>query len=558
MSGKNLKSRKELKNESDLNKLTINSLKVHLKSLEASGFNVRYDEVKREALEKDNDEDAKNFLIEKILEVQKTLPQGWGTPVKKNLVFEETVDEEEQKEKRPNVAEPTVEEEETPAHAPAPKTKPPPSPRAKAKSPPSSPRAKKINVPKNLKEMIDSMPKKFSATMAEKRLEEKTLVEFGVNEEIANDISTCLDLNCIAQKLDIKGRTTCKKDALVEKIVDALESPSTPKTKPKPKTATSPKASSKPATSPKAAPKAASKPESKAESKASKSSKDEQYDRERLKGMELEELLTMLREYEFNDVSNIKDQQQAADVLLQFNKNQEKCSDPDYNCSDDKVCNLVGEKDGVCVDKGLPIVRNSSWLNYNGKHIVGNKNAIDALSKILNVQDMSKKVLFTKVEGKNELNARGIALAKARKLIGSDNFDISDFRRLPDDELEYIGNAGREFLDVPFKKKPQENDEVDEIAQLLESANINDGDVVVEEDSADVLAGLMENMDVNDPISEKKEEKFETVNEASQQEEIDAGKVEKMLKNIASGKKTDLADLDEVQQKVLKCLGLIA
>ena len=122
-------------------------------------------------------------------------------------------------------------------------------------------------------------------------------------------------------------------------------------------------------------------------------------------------------------------------------------------------------------------------------------------------------------------------------------------------------------MDVPFERKLQENEEIDEVTDLLGNLTVDGTNVVEPEDEAEaeVLSRLMEEDAEINERSERKEEKrteetgtFNTVNDVSKQEEINVEQVESMLKNIVSGKKSDITDLDEVQQKVLKCLGLIA
>jgi len=99
----------------------------------------------------------------------------------------------------------------------------------------------------------------------------------------------------------------------------------------------------------------------------------------------IDELQGILEKNGIADASGVKTVQQGADLVCQLSQNNEQCdASNDYECSDGLVCD-INTKPGVCVDKG--VASNSvDWLEYNGKQIVGNKDAIKALRKELGVK----------------------------------------------------------------------------------------------------------------------------------------------------------------------------
>ena len=263
------------------------------------------------------------------------------------------------------------------------------------------------------------------------------------------------------------------------------------------------------------------------------------------------------------------------------------CNDPEYACDNEKVCSLVGDNQGVCVDPELVVARNKShWINHNGKYIVGNKSAIETLSGILGIKVPGKKEFM--LSG-NELNERG---NKLNKLVGKFKRvrgDNKDLMSLPEDSLGYIQNIKAEFKDIPFhRSKLPENTVVEEKEVDLDDLLQAEGEVVEEDVQLDDLLGgavdgeeikqepVIGELDISQrtqveepepdvrtqPRQESEEEVKEEVKqertERADQEHVDEAQVVNLLSNISSGNKTDIKELDEVQQKILKCLGLVS
>jgi hypothetical protein len=112
------------------------------------------------------------------------------------------------------------------------------------------------------------------------------------------------------------------------------------------------------------------------------------FSREELLEKRLSELRKLLK-LKGIDGSDLEDTEQAADVYCQFNKFEESCSEENgYKCGDDRICN-VSVKPGVCED---PLIGNkeASKIEYKGRTIVGNKEAIKALRKKLGLKSVSK------------------------------------------------------------------------------------------------------------------------------------------------------------------------
>ena len=218
-------------------------------------------------------------------------------------------------------------------------------------------------------------------------------------------------------------------------------------------------------------------------------------------------------------------------------------------------------------------------INYNGKYIVGEKGAIQTLMGLLDIKVPANKEF---IEGKG-LNQRGKKLQTLKKKFNRGNGDYDDFKSLPEDSLEYVAGIRSSFTDVPLRRKLKDQDVVEENVNLDDLIEGQDGTEIIEEVNLDDIIEVNEGtpiqvqQSVTEPrvsrsdkeevgeldisqaeeVPEQDEVKTQPVEQVDQ-EHVDSDEVLRVLSNIQSGNKNDLGQIDEVQQKILKCLGLIS
>ncbi len=183
------------------------------------------------------------------------------------------------------------------------------------------------------------------------------------------------DLVSIAKPLNINRYTTMNKGELIAAIIAAEKDGSQPKSKSKSK-------------SPSKKVEEVVQSKSKSKSKDSSSSKKDcgEYNYEELLEKSLKKLQSLLKKQGV-DASSVESKEHAADLYCNLKQNDNKTCDADnkYKCGDGLICD-VSTNPGVCVDKESAF-KQAARLQYHGREIIGNKEAIDKLRIKLGIEN---------------------------------------------------------------------------------------------------------------------------------------------------------------------------
>lgn len=420
-------------------------------------------------------------------------------------------------------------------------------------------------------------------------------------QEIMNDY-TEVDKDELIKKImkaeKLLGQPKVSKPSIESDDSEPIKVKSKPASKASPKPTLSKDVSSK-ASPPKASPpKASPKPTS---SKA-KSPNCGKYDYEDLMSKKLGDLQTILAKKGVEDSSLISSKKDAVDLVCQIGKNKEFC-DSDFACSDDKVCN-VSTSPGICVDPDF-VKKSASVLEYKGKQIIGSAEAIKNLKKKLGIKEKCNedndfycssgkvcdiesnkcikedkvdssyktfdyngvkivgskdaiKLFKQKVQDPDFNKARKKLVKKAMKISSQDS---SNFAGMTKEKLEKFieGYAIQE----KEKEEPEIEDEevVEEVEEIIPKKKKKK--IIEEEEDSENSAPESD----EEVVNPKKKKKAESVDdsedeesvkkERARQEKINIKDVQEALVEVVSGKKKQIEQFSEVQEMVLKCLGLV-
>lgn len=385
--------------------------------------------------------------------------------------------------------------------------------------------------------------------------------------------------------------TSVEKDELIKKIMEAEKLLGQPKvSKPSIESDDSEpiaKVKSKPASVKSKSPK---KDVSSKTSPKAKSPNCGKYDYEDLMSKKLGDLQSILAKKGVEDSSLISSKKDAVDLVCQIGKNKEFC-DSDFACSDDKVCN-VSTSPGICVDPDF-VKKSASVLEYNGKQIIGSAEAIKNLRKKLGIKEKCSedndfycssgkvcdiesnkcikedkvnesyktfdyngvkivgskdaiKLFKQKVQDPDFNKARKKLVKKAMKISSQDS---SNFAGMTKEKLE-------KFIEgYTVQEKEPEIEEEEEVVEEVEEKVPKKKKKIIEMEEEDEI------------IAPKKKKKAESVEdsedeesvkkERARQEKINIKDVQEALVEVVSGKKKQIEQFSEVQEMVLKCLGLV-
>ena len=126
-----------------------------------------------------------------------------------------------------------------------------------------------------------------------------------------------------------------------------------------------------------------SQPEKAQTEKADQSSECGDMSYDELINKRMSELKKILEMKGIKDSSNLNTKEKAADLICQAKKGKLCSLENNFSCSKGRVCDMTTNP-GICVDKGIAS-KEQDWIEYQGKQIIGNKNAISNLRKYLNL-----------------------------------------------------------------------------------------------------------------------------------------------------------------------------
>lgn len=201
----------------------------------------------------------------------------------------------------------------------------------------------------------------------------------------------------------------------------------------------------------------------------------------------------------------------------------QSCSeDNDFSCPGGKVCDIDSNK---CIEDSDELAEGYKSFNYNGQKVIGSKQAI--------------KLFKQKVADPEFNKARKKLLRKAMKI---SNKNSDEFSQMTKENLE-------EFIEnYTVKEKPDE-DEVEEVEEVQEVE-----EVVKPKKKRDKVSPKQEE---DEGEEDEKEDEDSVKKERSRQEKINIKDVQDALVDVVSGKKKQIEQFTEVQEMVLKCLGLV-
>lgn len=320
------------------------------------------------------------------------------------------------------------------------------------------------------------------------------------------------------------------------------------------------------------------------------------YDYEDLMSKKLGDLQSILAKKGVEDSSLISSKKDAVDLVCQIGKNKEFC-DSDFACSDDKVCN-VSTSPGICVDPDF-VKKSASVLEYNGKQIIGSAEAIKNLRKKLGIKEKCNE------DNDFYCSSGKVCDIESNKCIKEDKVDES-YKTFDYNGVKIVGSKDAIKL---FKQKVQDPDfnkarkklvkkamkissqdssnfagmTKEKLEKFIEGYTVQEKEPEIEEEEEEVVEEVeekvpmkkkkkiieMESEDEEEEeiVTPKKKKKAESIEESeddesvkkerARQEKINIKDVQEALVEVVSGKKKQIEQFSEVQEMVLKCLGLV-
>jgi len=342
----------------DLQTKTLKELKAHVKALQAAGYPIDYDSVRNEAKSED---DVEKFYRKKIRHAQRSAPAK-KSPGKKGRAEELDKLTLRSKNNEPDLL--TIAKE----LGIQKRTK-----LTKQSLIAEILKKEKVQGPVEIAKAIpakDSSPKNSSPKNSSKKditkMTKKELLEAMMKLQNKSPESTDEEVEEVEEEVKVSSKSKSKspkpKSTVVDEDDDEVEEVKVVSVKSKSKSKS---------------------PVVEAKKSKSKSKECGEFSREELLNKRLKELRQLLQSKGI-DASDVDNTEHAADIFCQFSKNEENCGeDNDFACSGDKMCD-ISVKPGVCVDKGVA-AGEPAMLEYNGRQIVGSKEAIKALRKKLGI-----------------------------------------------------------------------------------------------------------------------------------------------------------------------------
>lgn len=320
------------------------------------------------------------------------------------------------------------------------------------------------------------------------------------------------------------------------------------------------------------------------------------YDYEDLMSKKLGDLQSILAKKGVEDSSLISSKKDAVDLVCQIGKNKEFC-DSDFACSDDKVCN-VSTSPGICVDPDF-VKKSASVLEYNGKQIIGSAEAIKNLRKKLGIKEKCNE------DNDFYCSSGKVCDIESNKCIKEDKVDES-YKTFDYNGVKIVGSKDAIKL---FKQKVQDPDfnkarkklvkkamkissqdssnfagmTKEKLEKFIEGYTVQEKEPEIEEEEEEEVVEEVEEVEEKVPkkkkkiiemeeeeeevVTPKKKKKAESIEESeddesvkkerARQEKINIKDVQEALVEVVSGKKKQIEQFSEVQEMVLKCLGLV-